>query len=256
MTNKLKIVVLLLASLAFLASCSDGNSGDADGEGPIVLEPGISSGDPDPDSQSPEDDDAAADDPADNPAGDGFIDKGEATTVADLIAAHDKITSYYFEQTIPYADGSVSLKVWYADNKMKVVANAAGGEINESYYDYNERTMIYYTPADGNDAIKMDFNPDGEDAPDNPKDEDYAACIMLGKEELNGQLCYILQTGIGDKLWVSTKYGFPLQVEFVDHLGDTYTVEYRNLEINTVSADEVAVPDHVSVTYLGGGSAL
>ena len=116
--------------------------------------------------------------------------------------------------------------------------------------------MIYYTPSEGNQAIKMDFNPNGDDAPDNPKDEDYASCTMLGTETIDGQLCYILQTSVGDKLWVGTKYGFPLQVEFVDHLGDTYTVAYRNVAINTISAAEVAVPDNISITYLGGGSEL
>ena len=81
------------------------------------------------------------------------------------------------------------------------------GEINESYYDYDEMTMIYYNPARGNQAIKMDFNPNSEDAPDNPKDEN-SACTLLGKEELEGQLCYIYRLLSVIKLWVSTKYGF------------------------------------------------
>lgn len=244
--SKKIIIPLIMATMVCLASCSnDGNSGKTDGEEPIVIEPGVV------ENKDPEETDPAADTPSEE-----FVDKGEDTTIDDLIAAHGKITSYYFEQTIPYAYGSVSLKVWYADNKMKVVADAAGSEINESYYDYDEKTMIYYTPSEGNQAIKMDFNPNGDDAPDNPKDEDYASCTMLGTETIDGQLCYILQTSVGDKLWVGTKYGFPLQVEFVDHLGDTYTVAYRNVAINTISAAEVAVPDNISITYLGGGSEL
>ena len=44
--------------------------------------------------------------------------------------------------------------------------------------------------------------------------------------------------------------------KFVDHLGDTYTVAYHNIEINTISAAEVAIPDNVAVSYLGSGSEL
>ena len=243
--NKRVLVSFILATMVCLAACSS-DGGQTDEDEPIVIEPGVVNEDNTPDEETP-----VVDTPEEE-----FVDKGEETTIDDLVAAQEKITSYYFEQTIPYAYGSVSLNVWYADNKMKVVANSASGEINESYYDYDEMTMIYYNPAEGNQAIKMDFNPNSEDAPDNPKDENYAACTLLGKEELEGQLCYILQTAIGDKLWVSTKYGFPMQVEFVDHLGDTYTVAYHNIEINTISAAEVAIPDNVAVSYLGSGSEL
>ena len=236
-------LTLLLAAAVFMAGCGSAD-GSKDENEPIVLEPGIENNDS-----------GTVDDGQENEV-EEFVDKGEATTVDDLVAAHDKITSYYFEQTIPYADGSVFLQVWYWNNLMKVVASAAGGEINESYYDYNEMTMIYYTPSEGNEAIKMDFDPQGEDAPDNPKDEDYRTCTQLGTEQIDGQLCYIMETSVGDKLWVSTKYGFPLQVQFVDHLGDTYTVEYCNVAINTVTAEDVAVPDDLNIYYLGGGSEL
>ena len=244
--KKRVIIPLFLTALLCLAACSDDNSGQVNGQDPVVIEPGIVNDNKDPDGQEP-----SPQEPTDE-----FVDQGEATTIDDLVAAHAKIKSYYFEQTIPYVNGSVSLKVWYADNKMKVVASADGGEINESYYDYDAMKMIYYSPSEGGNAIQMDFNPKGEDAPDNPKDEDYASCTKLGTADIDGQLCYILETDTGDKLWVGTKYGFPLQVEFVDHLGDTYTVAYRNVKINTVTGDEVAVPADLPVYYLGSGANL
>ena len=113
--SKKIIIPLIMATMVCLASCSnDGNSGKTDGEEPIVIEPGVV-----------ENKDPEETDPADTPS-EEFMDKWEDTTIDDLIAAHGKITSYYFEQTITYAYGSVFLNVLYADNKMKVFADAAG----------------------------------------------------------------------------------------------------------------------------------
>ena len=213
----------------------------------MIIEPGLE------DDPSGEDIDSTVEDEPDATV--TFADKGEQTTVDDLTAAQAKIKSYYFEQTIPYADASVFLQVWYCDNKMKVITSVGGQGLSEFYYDYDEMSVISYSPGDSDTAIKMDFDPQSLDAPDNPVADDYGNCVLLGNEKINRQLCYILQTPSGDKLWVGTKYGFPLQVEFVDHLGDLYTVQYRNLEINTLSAKDVAVPANLPIYYMGSGAS-
>ena len=99
-------------------------------------------------------------------------------------------------------------------------------------------------------ALGTEFDPAGEEAPGNPLLDDYLACKMLGTEVVNRQTCCILETPDGNKLWVSTRYGFPLQVEFVDQLGSRFTVEYRNLEINTVTEDQVTIPDDLQVEFI------
>jgi hypothetical protein len=241
----ISIIVLLAIAMLALGACAPTAEDPGD---ETIIEPGVNdeqTGDEasEPDDQNSTDTSAT------------FIDKGQQSTIDDLTASQAKIKSYYFEQTIPYADAAVFLQVWYFDNKMKVITSVDGQGLTEFYYDYDEMTVISYSPGDSDTGIMMDFDAEGEDAPDNPVTDDYSSCTLLGNETINRQLCYILQTLSGDKLWVSTKYGFPLQVEFVDHLGSLYTVEYRNLEINTLSEEDVAVPADLPIYYLETGDS-
>ncbi|MEG2212422.1 MAG: hypothetical protein RRY35_00810, partial [Clostridiales bacterium] len=159
--------------------------------------------------------------------------------------------SYYFEQTMPYVDGSVNIKVWYKDNKMKMVSSMDNVGVSEMYYDYNDHTVISYTPSEGNTAVKMMFSPGDPDLPEEPKSDNYQNYTVIATEDINGQVCRVLQTDVGDKLWISTLYGMPLQVEFTDSLGDRYMVTYENLRINDITDDEIAMPANVTVHDMG-----
>ena len=233
------MILLAVSSLVLIAGCGD-DSQPAQGDEPVIIEPGLSQDEQNEDgnTQGQQEGEFA------------FTDKGEKTTVEDLALAQSNIKSYYFEQTIHYSESSVFLRVWYCDNTMTVITSADGSLHSVFYYDYDQLTQIPYSPADHDIAIGMVFDPASVDAPDNPLDDDYLQCTLLGSEIIDRQLCYIMQTAEGDKLWVSTLYGFPLQVEFVDHLGDNYTVAYRNIEINTITADQVQVPDDLQVEFL------
>ena len=141
------------------------------------------------------------------------------------------------------------MQVWYKDGLMKLVTSSSGYGLTESYYDYNQGTVVDYYPGTQNTAYGRDFDPQGEYAPDNPKMEDYSTAVIVGSETVGRQTCQILETVSGDKLWVSTKYGFPLRVEYTDSLGERYQVDYRNLSINTVSDEDVSLPTDLSVVY-------
>jgi len=233
---KIFIVPAICCALVF-AGCSDPVNPDNEDDS-VIIEPGIS-------------DVPVNGDNTENVV--VFEDKGEDTTVEDLAAAQEKISSYYFEQMMQSDYNSVFMQVWYCEGKMKVLTDTGASGKTEFYYDYDQELQISYTPGEDT-AIAMYFDADGEDAPDNPLDDDYLSCTVLGSEELNGQLCYILQAVNGDKLWVSTKYGFPLQVEFVGHFGDIFTVAYSNVEINTVTEEQVTVPSDLQVIDLKSGS--
>ena len=237
--KKFLMILLAVSSLVLIAGCDD-DSQPAQGDEPVIIEPGLSQDEQNEDGNTHGQQEGEF----------AFTDKGEKTTVEDLALAQSNIKSYYFEQTIHYSESSVFLRVWYCDNKMKVITSADGSLQSVFYYDYDQLTQITYSPADNDIAIGMVFDPASVDAPDNPLDDDYLQCTLLGSEIIDRQLCYIMQTAEGDKLWVSTLYGFPLQVEFVDHLGDNYTVAYRNIEINTITADQVEFPDDLQVEFL------
>ena len=219
-------VILLAAGLLVLAGC-----GGSEPDDEVIIEQGSGETDANTDTEQ-------------------FINKGENVTLEGLAAAQSEISSYYFEQNLPYLDSAVFMRVWYYDNKMLVITSIDGELQTKFYYDYDKKTRIAYSPADGEVAIGSEFSPDDEDAPANPLLDDYLSYTLLGTEVVNRQLCGILETPVGDKLWVSAKYGFPMQVEFVDQMGDRYTVEYRNLEINTVTEDQVTVPDDLQVEFV------
>ncbi len=237
------VSLIMLMALLMMAACGDDSAPVNAGDDPIVIEPGINGDDDDPTADDGLD---TEDNPGDTDTPYAFTDKGEQTTVDDLVKAQSHILSYYFEQTIPYPDGSVFMRVWYYQGQMKVITSIDGYIILEDYYDYNEQTHISYSPGDDS-ATQYSFDPYSDVAPVNPKQDDYSNCTYLQNETIGRQLCFVLQTNIGDKLWVSTKYGFPLQVEFADSFGAVYTVEYRNVEINTIAADDVAVPAGLTI---------
>jgi outer membrane lipoprotein-sorting protein len=233
--SKLLIATLIVLMVA-VSACAD-ESAEHDVHQPLVIEPGIEAGEA-------ADDDQQLDQ-------EGFADKGEATTIADLIQAQEQISSYYFEQNIPYSNGSVFMRVWYAGGKMKVVTSESGRTVSEEYYDYHNKTQTVYFASD-NYAYQTYFNPYSEVAPVNPKQDDYSSYTYLGQETIEGQLCLLLEAPIGDKLWVSTKYGFPLQVEFVDSFGERYTVAYLNVSINDVDKNDVEIPTGLLITDISG----
>ncbi len=237
------LLVLIGALLLLSAGCAQQDEGDLDDPQVIIIEPGIDEENPSLDNED--------DQETEENEEEGFIDYGSAATLEDLTTAQSKVQSYYFQQTIPYLDGSVVIQVWFKDNQMKWISTMDGMVGTEMYYDFNENKVISYTPSEGNTAIMMEFSPSDPDLPDQPKADDYLSYTVVATEEIDGQVCKVLQTDTGDKLWVSTLYGMPLQVEFTDSLGDRYTVAYENLRINDISDKEIALPEGVTVYDMG-----
>ena len=228
------IVLLLLAALLLPACGQSAPEPAEDPSQPTVIEQG-----------------AAAHQGGEGEAqpSDPFPDKGEAATLEDLNEALAKVESYYFEQSVAYPSGQVFMQVWYKDGLMKLVTSVDGYCLTESYYDYKQRQVVDVSPGNRTSAYGRDFAPNSENAPNNPKMEDYTAAELTGGETVGRQYCQIVETPSGDKLWVSTKYGFPLRVEYTDSLGERYQVDYKNLSINTVSDEDVAMPADLEVVY-------
>ncbi len=238
-----KMRILLSAAfvsfcLAGVAACGVEQEENDEQSDPVVLEQGVLEQGTD---RQPADPATDSDEP--------FPDRGEATTLADLDAALAQIDSYYFEEKMPYVDGYVYMQVWYKDGKMKVQTSVDGYGQSVSYYDYAAQTVTSVS-LDGSDtAVRMAFDPggEGEDAPDDPKNNVYSECELLGYEVVNRQGTLKVQQPNGNILWVSTKYGFPVQAYFVDSLGYEYTVEYKNVEINNVQDADVEPPADLNV---------
>lgn len=247
-TSGLILTLVFVIVLLVCAGCGQtGELGSEEGTGEIVVEPGIPSADPNEPAIDPEDSDDSDSDTDQEPDGPAFMDRGEDSTLEDIAANLALVESYYFEQNVPYVDGHVYMQIWYKDGLMKLVTSVDGYGLSEYYYDYNDGTVINYAPGNGTVAMKMSFDANGDDAPDNPKLQDYLSCTVEGFETIDRQTCMILTTPEGSQLWVSTETGFPLQVHYEDSLGDLWTVQYKNIRLNDVADEDLLLDPSVEV---------
>ncbi len=182
------------------------------------------------------------------PDHDQFTDNGRETTVDDLLTARSKIESYYYEQTIAYASGSANIKTWYMGGKVKIISSVGDAGEDISYYDCADHTVVSYSPDNDYHAVQTSFDDQDLDILIDEEDYDYRDWEASGFDTIEDQCCMILENSNGNKYWVSTKYGIPLQVEFTDSFtGERLKVGYQNFRINSLDQSEVEIPDDLQV---------
>lgn len=238
------LIALLIAAIPLSSACG-GKDKNAPPPQEVILEPGLTSGEPDAAAQAdtPEPTEEEPSDPADLSEGD-FIDLGRASTLNDLMANKERIRSYYFEQT----QDDIFIRTWYADGWMKIILSFADGEEETEYIDCENRILVSYMPAVGDYGILETFAEGDPNLPVNHLNNDYHEFRVVDTDNIEGQVCRVLEGRQGEKLWVSTKYGFPLQVEFIDPTnGKQYIVPYENLTLNQVLYEDVIIPEDLDI---------
>jgi hypothetical protein len=161
----------------------------------------------------------------------------------------EKITSYYFEQNIQASYGSMLVKTWYADGWLKIVSIFPGEEEHTEYFDCNNLILIDIQPSpEGDVGWVMTMEPGDQDIPRNHAANDYHQYKVVDTDSIDGQTCRVLESRQGEKLWVSTKHGFPMQVEYNDPTNDEhFVIFYENLTFNQTSYEEVAYPEDLTI---------
>jgi len=234
------LTALLLMSVLVLGACNGKPEPPLDST--TIIEPGL------PNIETP---DAIVDDPepiTDDPEGtEDFVDLGRASTLDNLMNNKAKITSYYFEHTINYVTGEITIKTWYYDSMMKIVSAFSDAPESVEYYDCYEHELISHMPAFGKSAIMRTLKEGDPDIPNNPLAYDYHSFRVVETDSIDGQICRVMERA-GETLWVGTKYGFPMQVEFRDSLTDEHLiVPYENITINQTTLEDVTMPDDLDI---------
>ena len=232
------LIMLLLAAIALCCSC-----GKEKEEQPqqVILEPGLTEKEPVTPEPQAEPEPVAEE-------GDDFADKGRASTIDDLMANKEKIQSYYFEQTITTAFGDIFVKTWYTNGQMKIISTYEDGEENREYFDCEKLILVFHAPAVDDFGRMITFEPGDTEMPKNYLASDYHDFRVVDSDSIEGQTCRVLDTRHGEKLWVSTKHGFPLQREFTDtDSGGQYTVAFENIVFNQVKYEDVAIPEDLII---------
>lgn len=245
------LLVSLLITAAALSACNNGDKPSGEPQ-PVIIEPGVKT------EPSPEEEPAPEQSPLPEQPAEDFVDLGRASTLDDLMDNKAKIESYYFEQTISYGDGDIHVKTWYKGGVMKIVSSYPGAPESIDYYDCYTRELVTYTPSSsGKNAMLITYDEGDPELPDNPLDYNYHDYRVLETDSIDGQVCRVLESRDGVKLWVNTKYGFPMQVEFTDAQSEEhFVVPYENIVINQVTDEDVSMPADLVIYEMVGGAGF
>ena len=258
--NYALILLLICVLILIMAGCNNGQGGSSE---PIILDPGLGNDtifepwpqpQPDPDfDQEPNYGDEP--DPEYQPDPYAiFTDYGLDSTIDNLMANLRQIVSYYYEQTLHYDIGTFHSYVWYKDGRMLVINTGDGINETHFYFDFRARTIITHTPIQGDLALMFRFEEDDPTLPQVFLYQDYHRSSIVNMDTINGQTVFVLEMPNGDTLWVSTRTGFPLQIEFIDETtGEPMVTPLRNLQLNQVTAADVELPAHIEVRDFGLG---
>ena len=253
-----RFALLLLVGAAFLIMVGCNNTPDTPQQ-PLIIEPGLNNGNTTPIQpelpSEPDPNQIYGDEPDPDYQPDPyamFTDFGEDSTIDDLINNLQKIASYYYEQTLNYATGTFNSFVWYKDGQMRIINTGDGINETHFFYDFRTQTIITHTPIQGDIAMMFRFEEDDPTLPHALLQQNYHESHFVGMEIINGQTAFGLEIRGGDILWVSTKTGFPIQIEFYDDtISEHLITSLENIQFNQVTLADVEPPDHLIVHDLG-----
>jgi outer membrane lipoprotein-sorting protein len=235
-------MILLLTSMLIFSACSSNKEKEAQQPQEVILEPGLIKKEPDTPAQ-PE----TSEQESPTTADDVFIDKDRASTLDDLMANKEKIQSYYYDFSITDDYGEMLIRVWYKDGLMKIVREFPDGDTEIEYFNCKNLTLVSHTPAFDDYGIMTTFEPGDPNMPKDHLSNDYHQFRLLDTESIDGQTCRVMENK-DEKLWISTKYGFPLQREYSDPTTNEHvTAIFENITFNQVKYEEVVIPSDLLI---------
>ena len=177
-------------------------------------------------------------------------------TVASLFAKGKVIEGMSYDYTVTSGAETFTGKFWMQGNKIKNEFSAGGQKMvmifdGNAYYNYmpDENTAIKIA-SDTSKKIEtpLEYTKEVDTQPDKYKIKeavtyDGMKCKLVviiapdGKEQM--------------KMWVSEEYGIPVRVESGGVDGNKTVIEYKNIEINKISADTFKLPGGVEITDMG-----
>ena len=234
------LVLLLVLLLALsMAACGDKEEKQEQGktDDPVIINPGI-------------DIDLGGEGNSNDPQQLVFEDKGVDTTVDDLMAKLDQITSYYMEETIVYPEYTMLSQTWRLGDITKYQVSMNGRPVSVFFYDWDTLTYLTYSYGDTK-AVQMPLSATDDIFTTDPMNMDFSAYTMVGVEMLGEQTCVKLIDGDEETLWLSTYDGMPVRMDFYDNLQDAVlSATYTNIKLNSVTEADVTIPTNLEITYV------
>ncbi|QSX08420.1 DUF4412 domain-containing protein [Alkalibacter rhizosphaerae] len=176
--------------------------------------------------------------------------------LAALIQQGQQLTEYAYTVTMTSDFGTTSSKIWIKGDNVKMESSQDG----KPYIMLYDKDASYTLDVTNKTALKMSWDDDGMEMDDDPVSFDNLPDTMddetltlLGKEVINGEPCFIVESVNEDddskvKMWIHEEYGFTMRVEFVgDDPSENVVSETSDLQVGNISDDVFVIPSDYQV---------
>ena len=252
------LVVLLIILGTALVACGSGDSDlDPNGQGIGDADTDVTDN-PDGDDDMDSDGSANGNGPSDQNPDQGKDDQVEAGTgesFQDYAGKVGKIQSLSYEEVYTFSDSQTyTMKYWVKGPRIRSeMIDSDSGEVLVSIVDVRSDIMYVYYP-ESNTAMLMDFDYSQHDDTmtlDGFYDSmDFSIFTLKEKEVYDGKNCAVFETEEEDgsqvTLWIWEEKGLPLKLTTTTG-GEFMTIEYKNLQIDSVKDSLYELPDDVEL---------
>lgn len=175
------------------------------------------------------------------------VSTDEGLSLIDILSKAKDITSFQYDMvvTIP-GETTITTKMWRKGNKTRTEMTIEGQKM-VYLMDMDKQLAYTYFPSE-NTAMKMDLSKTQEIAGESPVEQ--SGSIMdyvpetVGTEVLDGKTCLVVKYTTATeevKMWLWTKYGFPVRTEITTDKGTAVT-EIKNIEFSNISDSTFELP--------------
>ncbi|MDW7667934.1 MAG: hypothetical protein SCJ93_03855 [Bacillota bacterium] len=202
-----------------------------------------------------EDTNEEIDDSDDSEDGDSMTEEDISILLSDL----DGPSEYYYEQTIVTGEYTSTQKFWFKGESMKIEGEQDGvpyiliwTEDSMTNLDPESKTAYRSTYVEDTEGDSIE-GPAGFGDTDNFDFENDESFKYLGKETVNGEPCYVIESTFSEdntlsKVWIHEEYGIAMRTEISGGTEAMNAVmEVRNLKIGDVSNNEFEIPEDYEI---------
>lgn len=196
--------------------------------------------------------------------GGGKQDSGQTSqpakqeSVADLFAKSKGLQGMSYDYVMTGKELQMSGKMWIQGKSMRTETTIQDKKMI-SIVDGEAKVIYNYMP-DQNRAMKISLDNNNNktaDAPDKyTKESDAGKYKIVETTTYDGVKCKVLLFQDADgkastKMWVREDYGLPMRVEVTSANADKMVMEYKNLKVGPIPAENFKLPAGVQVVDLG-----
>ncbi len=250
------ILLIVFSLMLFVTSCGSGDENIE--ENNEEMETDV---DEEENTANNEEDEDATDEVDDNESNDES-DDGDIMSeedVSSLLSNLDEPAEYYYEQTIETGDYTSTQNFWFKGENMKIEGEQDGvpyiliwTEDSMTNLDPESKTAYRSTYVEDTEGDSIE-GLSGFGDTDNFDFENDESFKYLGKETVNGEPCYVIESTFSEdntlsKVWIHEEYGIAMKTEVSGGTEEMNAVmEVSNLKIGGVSDDEFIIPDDYEI---------